>query len=367
MKKIYTNCLITCFVISPLSLSTSAEAQDTTNNAIRLEPTLHLRLAHGNTSLPADKVAFGGHDPAEDNFKTKLIRDLGIENSREAAQLLGEFLSKSKSDSLNAEALAALERMTTPHARAVLEKLDDPGSGPTSLNGSSARSEARGDSGGESPVSGTSSASTEARKADWRAEIKSFNREERKVYTRAKQIQGLTVGIDIESTLTTAFPWNIPEFTEIRSGILEELVERYGLKDIDLEELRSRLMTPGMKALVLGLLENNTLKIITTMRDPYLAAWRNTVPFLDKLLSSDEVELIDGNQVGEVSQKKLNFSSNPDPVNRLRVFYSLNNVELSKAEGTQFVNTSGEPLWNSLKIPQEFLRGSRTSLTYTKR
>ena len=68
MKKIYTNCLITCFVISPLSLSTSAEAQDTTNNARRLEPTLHLRLAHGNTSLPANTVAFGGHDPAEDNF-----------------------------------------------------------------------------------------------------------------------------------------------------------------------------------------------------------------------------------------------------------------------------------------------------------
>ena len=55
-------------MISPLSLSISAEAQDTTNSAIRLEPTLHLRLAHGNTSLPADKVAFGGHDPAEDNF-----------------------------------------------------------------------------------------------------------------------------------------------------------------------------------------------------------------------------------------------------------------------------------------------------------
>lgn len=35
---------------------------------IRLEPTLHLRLAHGNTSLPADEIAFGGHDPSEDNF-----------------------------------------------------------------------------------------------------------------------------------------------------------------------------------------------------------------------------------------------------------------------------------------------------------
>ncbi len=35
---------------------------------IRLEPTLHLRLAHGNTSLPADEVTFGGHDPSEDNF-----------------------------------------------------------------------------------------------------------------------------------------------------------------------------------------------------------------------------------------------------------------------------------------------------------
>lgn len=38
------------------------------NEAIRLEPTLHFRAAHGNTSLPADEVAFGGHDPSEDNF-----------------------------------------------------------------------------------------------------------------------------------------------------------------------------------------------------------------------------------------------------------------------------------------------------------
>jgi hypothetical protein len=60
--------MVASLVISPLSLSTSAEAQDATNNSIRLEPTLHLRLAHGNTSLPADEVAFGGHDPSEDNF-----------------------------------------------------------------------------------------------------------------------------------------------------------------------------------------------------------------------------------------------------------------------------------------------------------
>ena len=68
MKKKYAPSLGIASIIGILSLSTSAEAQDTTNNAIRLEPTLHLRLAHGNTSLPADKVAFGGHDPAEDNF-----------------------------------------------------------------------------------------------------------------------------------------------------------------------------------------------------------------------------------------------------------------------------------------------------------
>ena len=68
MKKIHTTCLVASFVISPLSLSTSSEAQDAINNSIRLEPTLHLRLAHGNTSLPADEVAFGGHDPSEDNF-----------------------------------------------------------------------------------------------------------------------------------------------------------------------------------------------------------------------------------------------------------------------------------------------------------
>ena len=39
-----------------------------TEPAIRLEPTLHLRLAHGDTSLPADEVAFGGHDPSQDGF-----------------------------------------------------------------------------------------------------------------------------------------------------------------------------------------------------------------------------------------------------------------------------------------------------------
>jgi len=36
--------------------------------AIRLEPTLHLRLAHGDTSLPANEVELGGHDPSQDNF-----------------------------------------------------------------------------------------------------------------------------------------------------------------------------------------------------------------------------------------------------------------------------------------------------------
>ena len=36
--------------------------------ALRLEPTLHLRLAHGNTTLPNEKVELGGHDPSQDNF-----------------------------------------------------------------------------------------------------------------------------------------------------------------------------------------------------------------------------------------------------------------------------------------------------------
>lgn len=34
----------------------------------RLEPTMHLRLAHGETSLPGADVEFGGHDPDEDTF-----------------------------------------------------------------------------------------------------------------------------------------------------------------------------------------------------------------------------------------------------------------------------------------------------------
>ena len=35
---------------------------------LRLEPTMHLRLAHGNTTLPAGEVELGGHDPSEDGF-----------------------------------------------------------------------------------------------------------------------------------------------------------------------------------------------------------------------------------------------------------------------------------------------------------
>ena len=36
--------------------------------ALRLQPTLHLRLAHGNTTLPSDELELGGHDPSQDNF-----------------------------------------------------------------------------------------------------------------------------------------------------------------------------------------------------------------------------------------------------------------------------------------------------------
>lgn len=37
-------------------------------NILRLEPTLHLRLVHGSTTLPNDEVELGGHDPSQDNF-----------------------------------------------------------------------------------------------------------------------------------------------------------------------------------------------------------------------------------------------------------------------------------------------------------
>ncbi|NNJ87699.1 MAG: hypothetical protein HKP20_11060, partial [Akkermansiaceae bacterium] len=61
--------------VMPLSLTagpaaTTAVAIPPVKEAapVRLEPTLHLRLAHGNTSLPAGEVAFAGHDPSQDNF-----------------------------------------------------------------------------------------------------------------------------------------------------------------------------------------------------------------------------------------------------------------------------------------------------------
>ena len=38
------------------------------DSPIRLDAMMHLRLAHGSTSLSADEVAFGGHDPSVDNF-----------------------------------------------------------------------------------------------------------------------------------------------------------------------------------------------------------------------------------------------------------------------------------------------------------
>ena len=80
MNNKYTAYLNIASIMAAAHFSTMVEAGDITNAtehtvapvkqdaAIRLEPTLHLRLAHGNTSLPADEVAFGGHDPSEDNF-----------------------------------------------------------------------------------------------------------------------------------------------------------------------------------------------------------------------------------------------------------------------------------------------------------
>lgn len=39
----------------------------------RLEPTLHFRAAHGNTTIPDGAAAFGGHDPRQDNFNLQGI------------------------------------------------------------------------------------------------------------------------------------------------------------------------------------------------------------------------------------------------------------------------------------------------------
>ena len=80
MNNKYTTCLGISSIIATLHLPVTSVAKERVNSAdhgiapiennpaIRLDPTLHLRLAHGNTSLPADEVAFGGHDPSEDNF-----------------------------------------------------------------------------------------------------------------------------------------------------------------------------------------------------------------------------------------------------------------------------------------------------------
>ena len=51
----------------PSGNATSAVSSEN-DNILRLEPTLHLRLAHGSTTLPNDEIELGGHDPSQDNF-----------------------------------------------------------------------------------------------------------------------------------------------------------------------------------------------------------------------------------------------------------------------------------------------------------
>ena len=51
----------------PSGNATSAASSEN-DNILRLEPTLHLRLAHGSTTLPNDEIELGGHDPSQDNF-----------------------------------------------------------------------------------------------------------------------------------------------------------------------------------------------------------------------------------------------------------------------------------------------------------
>lgn len=80
MKNKYINYLGLISVLASLHWPSTAHAQEATNTndksstpliddgTFRLEPTLHLRLAHGNTTLPSDEVDLGGHDPSDDNF-----------------------------------------------------------------------------------------------------------------------------------------------------------------------------------------------------------------------------------------------------------------------------------------------------------
>ena len=76
MKKISVKNIVTSLALVTLSHTALAEpsgnatsaVSSENDNILRLEPTLHLRLAHGNTTLPNDEVELGGHDPSQDNF-----------------------------------------------------------------------------------------------------------------------------------------------------------------------------------------------------------------------------------------------------------------------------------------------------------
>lgn len=77
MHNKHTTYLGVSLLASTMHLSVMAETGETESpvtppakqdTLIRLEPTLHFRAAHGNTSLSAEEGIFGGHDPSEDNF-----------------------------------------------------------------------------------------------------------------------------------------------------------------------------------------------------------------------------------------------------------------------------------------------------------
>lgn len=77
MHNKHTTYLGASFLASAMHLSVMAETGENEapvappakqDELIRLEPTLHFRAAHGNTTLPAEEGIFGGHDPSQDNF-----------------------------------------------------------------------------------------------------------------------------------------------------------------------------------------------------------------------------------------------------------------------------------------------------------
>ncbi|MBI3313298.1 MAG: hypothetical protein HYZ83_03605 [Candidatus Omnitrophica bacterium] len=187
-------------------------------------------------------------------------------------------------------------------------------------------------------------------RSPWRDEILAFTPQEREVYERARKIKGLKIGFDIEKTITTDSPYyEVYDLKNERPG----RNARGQIMPIDYREVKSRLVAPGMKPLLIGLLENNKLKIITAMKNTLLVNWRETIPFLEKLIGAG-AELVDGHQVEPVAKETFIFTVEGDMSIEK---FSINGIELTEEQ----ILKSGlvdqdhrQPHWRSLKPPVKF-------------